>query len=110
MHPHASVLFPIPKGDIRVLSKPRQGDGVQSRPTSRRETVQRLRALADLPEDPGSIPTTELTAAGVTPGQMVLDGAQRQAEQAMGSKPVSIISPWPLLQFLPPGSSPDFLQ
>lgn len=33
---------------------------------------------------------------------------RRQAEQAMESKPVSRVSPWPLLQFLSPGFCLDF--
>ena len=43
------------------------------------------------------------------PRQVVLDAVRQQAEQAMGSNPVSSTPPWPLHQLLPPGSSLDFL-
>jgi hypothetical protein len=41
-------------------------------------------------------------------GQVTLDSI-RKAEQIMRSKPVSSISPWSLLQFLPPGPCLEFL-
>jgi hypothetical protein len=37
---------------------------------------------------------------------LVLGSIRKQAEQAMGSKVVSSIPPWPLHQLLPPGSCP----
>ena len=40
---------------------------------------------------------------GTTLGLVVLGSIRKQSEQAMGSKPVSSISPWPLHQLLPPG-------
>jgi hypothetical protein len=43
---------------------------------------------------------------GAIPRLMVLDAKRKQAERAMGSKPVSSIPPWPLHQFLPPCSCP----
>ena len=43
------------------------------------------------------------------PGQVVLDGIRKQVVQTMRSKPVSSISPWPLLQFLCPGSCPAWI-
>lgn len=44
-----------------------------------------------------------LLESGVFPEQMVLSWIRKKAEQAMGSKPLSSVSPWPLLRFLPPG-------
>jgi hypothetical protein len=44
---------------------------------------------------------------GAIPGVVVLGSLRRQAEQAMGSKPVSSIPPWPLHQLLPPGFCPS---
>lgn len=41
-------------------------------------------------------------------GCVVLDYIRKQAEQAMRGKPLSNISSWYLLQFLPPGHSPVF--
>lgn len=38
-----------------------------------------------------------------------LGATRQQAEQAVRRKPVSIISPWPLPQFLPPDSCPTSL-
>jgi len=35
---------------------------------------------------------------------LILGSRRKQAEQAMGSKPVSSTPPWPLYQLLPPGS------
>jgi hypothetical protein len=40
---------------------------------------------------------------GAIPGLIVLGSMRRQAEQAMESKPVSNIPPWPLHQLLLPG-------
>lgn len=42
-------------------------------------------------------------------GCLVLDYIRKQAEQSMREKPLSNISSWYLLQFLPPGHSPVFL-
>ena len=39
------------------------------------------------------------------PGLVILDSLRKQAEQALGSKPVSSTLPWPLHQLLPPGSA-----
>ena len=39
---------------------------------------------------------------GAIPGLVVLGSIRKQAEQARGSKPVSIIPPWPLHQPLLP--------
>ena len=39
---------------------------------------------------------------GAIPGLVVLGSIREQAEQAWGSKPVSNIPPWPLLQLLLP--------
>lgn len=37
-------------------------------------------------------------------------GREKQTEEAaLGSKPVSSVSPWPLIQFLPSGSGLEFL-
>ena len=52
----------------------------------------------------------QLNVFSATPGLSVLGALRKQAEQAMMSKPVSSIPPWPLLQLLPPGSCPDFPQ
>jgi hypothetical protein len=41
---------------------------------------------------------------GAIPGLVVLDSIRKQAEQAMGSKPVRSSPPWPLYQLLPAGS------
>jgi hypothetical protein len=41
---------------------------------------------------------------GTIPGLVVLGSIRKEAEQAMGSKPVSSIPPCPLYQLLPPGS------
>jgi hypothetical protein len=41
---------------------------------------------------------------GASPGMVAPGAIRKQAEQAMGSKPVSSILPWPLHQLLPPGS------
>jgi hypothetical protein len=41
------------------------------------------------------------------PGQVVLVGIRKQAEQGMESKPVSITHSCLLFQFLPPVSCPD---
>ena len=46
---------------------------------------------------------------GFIPGLVVLGSIKEQAEQARGSKPVSSIPPWPLHQFLPPGSCPVWI-
>jgi hypothetical protein len=46
---------------------------------------------------------------GSIPGLVVLGSIRKQAEQAMGCKPVSCTPPWPLFQFLPPGSCPAFV-
>jgi hypothetical protein len=43
---------------------------------------------------------------GTIPGLVVLGSIRKQAEQAMGSKPVSSIPPWPLHQLLLPDSCP----
>lgn len=40
---------------------------------------------------------------GPTPGKVVLGSIGKEVEQALGSKPVSDISPWPLPQSMPPG-------
>lgn len=45
----------------------------------------------------------------VNPGQVVLGGVRKQAEQALGSNLVNRIPPWPLLVFFSPGSCLDFL-
>jgi len=45
------------------------------------------------------------TVGGVTP-RMVMLGGIREGEQAMRSKPVSSIPPWPLHPLLPAGSCP----
>lgn len=50
------------------------------------------------------------SVGGVSPGQGVLDGIRKQVGQVMENKPVSNIAPWPLLQFLLPGSSLDCSQ
>ena len=42
------------------------------------------------------------------PGLVVLGSTRKQAEQVMVSKSVSNTPPWPLLQFLPPGSCLKF--
>jgi hypothetical protein len=39
---------------------------------------------------------------GTIPGLVILGSLREQAEQARGSKPVSIIPPWPLHQLLFP--------
>ena len=39
---------------------------------------------------------------------MVLECIRKQAEKGLKGKPVSSTPPWPLLQFQPPGSGPDF--
>lgn len=56
----------------------------------------------------------QLTMDSTTLRLVVLDTLRKQAEQAVGTKPVSSISPWPLGQFLPqvPAwvSSVDFTQ
>ena len=44
----------------------------------------------------------KLTVSSATTGQVVPDAIRRQAEQAMRSKPVSSILPWPLHQLLSP--------
>ena len=44
---------------------------------------------------------------GTIPGLEVFCSLRKQAEQAMGSKPIGSNPPWPLHQLLPPGSSPD---
>jgi hypothetical protein len=49
------------------------------------------------------------TVGSAASGQMILGCMGRQAEKAMGSKPVNIVPLWSLLQFLPPGSCLDFL-
>jgi hypothetical protein len=41
---------------------------------------------------------------GAIPGLVVMGSIRKQAEQARRSKPVSSAPPWPLHQFLPPGS------
>ena len=43
---------------------------------------------------------------GATPGLVVLGSIRKEAEQAVKSKPVSNIPPWPLHQLLPPDSCP----
>jgi hypothetical protein len=40
------------------------------------------------------------------PGLVVQGFVRKRDEQAMKSKPVSSIPPWPLRQLLPPGSCP----
>jgi hypothetical protein len=40
---------------------------------------------------------------GANPRQVVLDCINKPTEQATRSKPISSITPWSLLQFLPPG-------
>jgi hypothetical protein len=45
---------------------------------------------------------------GATPGLVVVGAIRKQAEQAIGSKPVSSTPPWSLLQFLPLGSCLNF--
>ena len=47
--------------------------------------------------------------SGAIPGLVVLGSIKKQAEQAMGSKPVSSTPPWPLFQLLPPDSHLEFL-
>jgi hypothetical protein len=42
-------------------------------------------------------------------GRWFLEYIRKRAEQAMKSKIVNSIHLWPLFQFLPPGSCPDFL-
>jgi hypothetical protein len=42
---------------------------------------------------------------GAIPGLVVLGSLRKQAEQAMGNRPVSS-TPCPLYQLLPPGSCP----
>jgi hypothetical protein len=44
---------------------------------------------------------------GAIPRLVVLGSIRKQAEQAVGSKPVSSTLPRPLHQLLPPGSCPD---
>jgi hypothetical protein len=46
----------------------------------------------------------------VSPLGRCLGCIRKQAEQAMENKPVRSVSPWPLLQFLAPGSCPALLQ
>jgi hypothetical protein len=46
---------------------------------------------------------------GAISGKVIPECTRKQAEQAMGSKPVSSVPPWPLLQFLHPGSCLEFL-
>jgi hypothetical protein len=41
---------------------------------------------------------------GTIPGQVFLGAIRKQAEQAMGSKPVRSTPLWPVHLFLPPGS------
>ena len=48
----------------------------------------------------------QLTVGGDTPRLVVLGSIRKQAEQAMGSKPVSSSPPWPQRQLLPAGSCP----
>ena len=43
---------------------------------------------------------------GAIPGLLILDSIRKQAEQVMGSKPVSSIPSSSLHQFLPPGFLP----
>lgn len=50
-----------------------------------------------------------LTVVDVNPGQVVLVGIRKWAEQDMGNKPVSSMLPWSLLQFLTPDSCLEFL-
>lgn len=42
--------------------------------------------------------------SGATPGQVVLGYIRNQVEQPSERKAVSNIPPWPLIEFLPPGS------
>jgi hypothetical protein len=48
------------------------------------------------------------SSLGATPEQVVLRGIRKQAEQAIGSKPVNRTSPCCLLQFLPTGPCFEF--
>jgi hypothetical protein len=43
---------------------------------------------------------------GAISGLVVLGSTRKQAEEVMGSKPVSSTPPWPLHQLLPPDSCP----
>lgn len=43
---------------------------------------------------------------GANPRHVVLASIRKQAEQAMGNKPVSSIPPWPLGRLLPPAFCP----
>ena len=45
----------------------------------------------------------QFTVGGSTAGLVVLRALRKQAEQAIGIKPISSTPLWPLLQFLPPG-------
>jgi hypothetical protein len=51
----------------------------------------------------------QATAGGAICGQVVLGCVRKQAEQAMGSDPVSSIPPWPLPQLTFSGSCLKFL-
>ena len=49
------------------------------------------------------------TVGSASPGLVVLDAIRKQAEQVMGSKPVSSILLWSPHQLLLPGSALEFL-
>ena len=51
---------------------------------------------------------TQLTDGIATHGLIVLDAVGKQAKQTMRNKPASSSRPWPLHQFLTPGSCPEF--
>jgi hypothetical protein len=50
-----------------------------------------------------------ISVGGATPGLVVLDFIKKQAEQALGSKPVCSALPWSLQQLLLPGPCPVWI-
>lgn len=45
---------------------------------------------------------TQITVGGPPPGMVVLSAVRSKVAYAMANKPTNSISPWPLVQFLPP--------
>lgn len=68
IHSHASKQLPILTRNTIVLLKFSKADDIQRGLTSNGEMAQPLRVLLALPEDPGLIPSNQLTIGGAIPG------------------------------------------